>query len=59
MNSGAGQGAVLAFMIVGKATGIPVIVGMATFMRKRAMLFYIGFIYFGGILAGYMYQLLF
>lgn len=59
MNSGAGQGAVLAFLIAGKATGVPVIVGMSTFMKKRAMLFYISFIYFGGILAGYIYQVFF
>lgn len=59
MNSGAGQGAVLAFIITGKATGVPVIAGMATFMKKRAMLFYIGFVYLGGILAGYIYQIFF
>jgi uncharacterized protein len=57
MNSGAGQGAVLAFLIAGKATGAPVIAGMATFLRKRAMLFYVGFIYVGAIIAGYLFQL--
>jgi uncharacterized membrane protein YraQ (UPF0718 family) len=36
INSGAGQGAVLAFLIAGKATGVPVIAGMATFLKKRA-----------------------
>lgn len=56
MNSGAGEGAVLAFLIAGKATGIPVIAGMSTFLKKRAMLFYIGFIYAGAIAAGYLYQ---
>lgn len=56
INSGAGEGAVLAFIIAGKATGIPVIAGLATFLKKRAMLFYIGFIYLGAILAGYLYQ---
>jgi uncharacterized membrane protein YraQ (UPF0718 family) len=58
INSGAGQGVVLAFIITGKATGVPVIAGMSTFLKKRAMLFYIGVIYIGGILAGYIFQLL-
>lgn len=57
INSGAGEGVVLAFMITGKATGIPVIAGLSTFLKKRAMFFYIGTIYIGGILAGYMFQL--
>ncbi|MEW9121246.1 MAG: permease [Thermotaleaceae bacterium] len=56
MNSGAGQGALLAFLITGKATGVPVIAGMATFLKKKALLFYVGFIYLGGMLAGYLYQ---
>jgi uncharacterized membrane protein YraQ (UPF0718 family) len=58
INSGAGEGAVLAFIIAGKATGAPVIAGMATFMKKKAMLFYLGFIYLGAILAGYLFQML-
>jgi uncharacterized membrane protein YraQ (UPF0718 family) len=58
INSGAGEGAVLAFIIAGKATGAPVIAGLATFLKKRAMLFYIGFIYFGAILSGYIYQVI-
>ncbi|MDP4090218.1 MAG: permease [Bacillota bacterium] len=56
-NSGAGQGVVLAFIITGKATGVPVIAGMSTFLKKRAMLFYIGFVYIGGIIAGCIFQL--
>lgn len=58
INSGAGQGAVLAFIITGKATGVPVIAGMSTFLKRRAMLFYIATIYLGGILAGFIFQLL-
>jgi uncharacterized protein len=57
INSGAGEGAVLAFLIAGKATGVPVIAGMATILKKRAMAFYLLFIYFGAILSGYLYQL--
>lgn len=51
-------GAVLTFLIAGKATGIPVMTGMATFLRKRAMFYYIAFIYFGAILCGYLYQII-
>lgn len=58
MNSGAGDGAILAFLIAGKATGVPVVAGLGTFLKKRAMLFYVGIIYFGAILAGFIYQLL-
>lgn len=58
INAGAGEGAVLAFIIAGKATGVPVMAGMATFLKKRAMAYYIGFIYFGAIICGYIYQLI-
>lgn len=58
INSGAGQGVVLAFLITGKATGVPVVAGLATFIKKRAMLFYISFIFMGGILCGFIYQLI-
>lgn len=58
INSGAGEGVVLAFMITGKATGVPVIAGMSTFLKKRALLFYIGFVYVGGIVAGLIFQFL-
>jgi uncharacterized protein len=56
INAGAGEGAVLAFLIAGKATGVPVMAGMATFLKKRAMFFYISFVYFGAIICGYLYQ---
>ncbi|EYE88171.1 hypothetical protein Q428_09440 [Fervidicella metallireducens AeB] len=58
INSGAGQGVVLAFIITGKATGVPVIAGISTFLKKRAILFYIGTVYIGGIIAGYIFQLI-
>jgi uncharacterized protein len=57
INAGAGEGAVIAFIIAGKATGVPVIAGMATFLKKRAMAYYIGFVYFGAMICGYLYQL--
>jgi len=58
INAGAGEGAVLAFLIAGKATGVPVIAGMSTFMKKRALLFYVTFVYVGAIVAGYVYQII-
>jgi len=58
MNSGAGQGVLLAFLITGKATGVPVIAGMATILKKRAILFYVLFVYIGGIVLGLAYQMI-
>lgn len=58
MNSGASEAAILAFLITGKATGVPVIAGMSTILKKRAILFYVGFVYIGGIAAGYLYRLM-
>lgn len=57
MESGAGQGAILAFMIAGKATGVPVVAGLSTIIRRKALLFYVAFVYLGAILAGYVFQL--
>lgn len=57
LNAGAGQGAILAFLIAGKATGIPVIIGMSTFLKPRAIAFYVGFIYFGAIICGYVFSM--
>lgn len=58
LSSGASEGAILAFMIAGKATGIPVIAGLSTILKKRAILFYVGCVYLGAIAAGFVYQLL-
>ncbi|MGE5654485.1 MAG: permease [Bacillota bacterium] len=57
-NSGAGEGAILAFLITGKATGIPVIAGMSTFLKPRVIAFYVALVYVGGVAAGYAYQYL-
>jgi len=57
VENGAGEGAIIAFMITGKATGIPVMLGMSTLIKKRAILFYILFVYIAGILSGYLYDL--
>lgn len=50
--SGVSESAIFAFLIAGKATGIPVIIGMMTFLKKRAIAFYVGVIWIGAVLAG-------
>lgn len=57
VNAGAGQGAILAFLIAGKATGIPVIAGLSIIIKRRAMLYYVLFTYLGAMLCGYIYQI--
>lgn len=53
MDSGASEGAMLAFMITGSATSAWVIAGLASFMKKRAIILYVAFVLAGGMLAGY------
>lgn len=55
---GAGGGAVLAFLIAGQGTGVAVIAGLSTIIKKRAMFFYISYIFLGAVISGFMYQLL-
>ena len=57
MDGGASGGAMIAFLITGPATSAWVIVGIAVFMKKKIILLYIGFILAGGILSGYIYNL--
>lgn len=56
MNAGAGQGAILAFLIAGKGTSIPVVMGMSTFLKPRAIAAYALFVFVGSIVAAYLYQ---
>ena len=58
MDGGAGAGAMMAFMITGPATSAWVIAGITAFMKRRVIGLYIGFVLVGGILIGYLYQLL-
>ena len=58
MDGGAGAGAMMAFMITGPATSAWVIAGITAFMKRRVIGLYIGFVLIGGILIGYLYQLL-
>ncbi len=54
---GAGEGAVLAFLIAGQATSIAVIMGISTFIKRKAVIFYIIFIMASSILSGFIYSL--
>jgi uncharacterized membrane protein YraQ (UPF0718 family) len=56
IQSGASEGAMLAFMITGSATSAWVIAGVSTFMKKRAIALYVIFVLIGGILSGYLYD---
>lgn len=54
IQSGASQGAMLAFMITGSATSAWVIAGLTSFMKKRAIALYVTFVLVGGIVSGYL-----
>jgi uncharacterized membrane protein YraQ (UPF0718 family) len=56
MNAGAGQGAILAFLIAGQGTSVPVVLGMSTFLKPRAIAAYALFVFAGSIIAAYLYQ---
>ncbi len=58
IESGASEGAMLAFIITGSATSAWVIAGLATFMKRRAIILYVSFVFAGGMLAGYALDLL-
>ena len=58
MDGGAGEGAMMAFMITGPATSAWVIAGITAFMKKRVIGLYIGFVFVSGVLIGYLYQML-
>ncbi len=58
LEGGASEGAMLAFIITGPATSAGVIAGIATIMRKRALALYLGYILAGGIILGYLYDIL-
>jgi uncharacterized membrane protein YraQ (UPF0718 family) len=57
LQSGASEGAMLAFMITGSATSAWVVAGLATFLKKRAIMLYVAFVFVGGILSGYLLDL--
>ena len=58
VDQGASWAAVLAFVIAGKATGLPVLLGMGVFVKPRVLLAYASYIFFGAILAGYVAQMI-
>jgi uncharacterized membrane protein YraQ (UPF0718 family) len=55
---GAGEGAMPAFLITGPGASAGVIAGIATIMKKRAIILYVLFLLVGGIVLGYLYDLL-
>ncbi|MCL6591409.1 MAG: permease [Firmicutes bacterium] len=57
MGHGAGGGSMLAFMITGQATSAWVVAGISTFMKKRVISLYIAFVLLGGILCGYLFDI--
>ncbi len=59
MKSGVSGGAMLAFLITGPGTSAGVIAGVATFLKKKAIALYVGYLLFGAILLGYAYDLIF
>lgn len=58
IESGASQGAMLAFMITGSATSAWVIAGLTSFLKKRAIALYVAYILIGGIVSGYVFDLI-
>lgn len=56
IQSGASEGAMLAFIITGSATSAWVIAGLSTFMKKRAIALYVMFVLFGGMISGFVYD---
>lgn len=57
LESGASEGAMLAFMITGSATSAWVIAGLSTFMKRNAILLYVIYVLLGGIICGYAFDL--
>ena len=56
LQSGASEGAMLAFVITGSATSAWVIAGLMTFLKKRAVALYLLYILAGAVLFGYLYD---
>jgi uncharacterized membrane protein YraQ (UPF0718 family) len=58
MQSGVGAGAMLAFLITGPGTSAGVLAGIATIMKRRAIVLYVAFLLIGAILLGYADELI-
>ncbi len=57
MTGGASGGSMLAFLITGPGTSAWVVAGIATFLKKKAVILYVLFLLAGGVLLGYLYDL--
>lgn len=58
MDSGAGGGAILAFMITGPGTSMGAIAGSLTIMKRKAVFFYVSILFLGAVILGYLYDLI-
>ena len=58
MAGGASSGALLAFMITGPGTSAGVIAGIATIMKKKALILYVSYLLVFAIVLGYLYDFL-
>lgn len=58
IDSGASGGSMLAFMITGPATSAYVVAGISTFLKRRVVGLYLGWILGLGVALGYAYDLL-
>lgn len=57
MAGGASSGVLLAFMITGPGTSLGALTGIFTIMKKKALLLYVAYLFFGAVIAGYLYNL--
>jgi uncharacterized protein len=57
MQHGVGPGAMMAFMITGPGTSAGVLAGISTIMKKKALLLYTAYLFFGAVILGYAYDL--
>ena len=56
LESGASEGAMLAFMITGPGTSAGVIAGITAIIKKKAVVLYVAYIFIGAILLGYLFD---
>jgi uncharacterized membrane protein YraQ (UPF0718 family) len=54
--AGASNGSLLAFMIAGPGTGLGVIIGLNVVLKRKALLLYLAYIFFGAVVLGYLYD---
>lgn len=58
LKAGASHGSLLAFLVTGPGTSIAVISGLSLILKWRVVALYIGFIFLGGVISGYAYDII-